>query len=72
MIVPLSQPDITDLEIDAVVAVLRSATLSLGPKLEAFEQCMADLIGVPYGVAVSSGTAGLHLCMRALGIGRRR
>ena len=69
MIVPLSQPDITELEIEAVTAVLRSPTLSLGPKMEAFEQRMAALTNLHHGIAASSGTAGLHLCVRALGIG---
>ncbi len=66
--IPLSQPDIGDLEIDAVVSVLRSSRLSLGPKLEEFEERVADYIGVPYGVAVSSGTAGLHLALLAMGV----
>ena len=69
MHVPLSQPDITELEIDAVVATLRSTQLSLGPRMEEFEERVAALAGVPFGIAVSSGTAGLHLGVRALGIG---
>lgn len=69
MNIPLSAPDITQTEIDAVAAVLRSSRLSLGPKLEEFEQAMAQYIGVPHAVGVSSGTAGLHLCIRALNIG---
>ena len=69
MRIPLSAPDITDAEIDAVAAVLRSSQLSLGPALGAFEQAFADYLGVPDAIAVSSGTAGLHLCVRALGLG---
>lgn len=69
MQIPLSQPDITELEIDAVVSVLRSSRLSLGPKMEEFEGLMGEYIGVPQAVAVSSGTAGLHLCLLALGVG---
>ena len=69
MNVPLSEPDITDLEIDAVTAVLRGSRLSLGPKMEEFEQRVAAHTGVDHGIAVSSGTAGLHLCLLALGIG---
>ena len=69
MKIPLSQPDITEAEIEAVTAVLRGSRLSLGPKLEEFEQAMADYIGVAHAVGVSSGTSGLHLCIRALGIG---
>ena len=69
MIVPLSEPDITSLEVEAVVSVLCSSRLSLGPSLEAFEKAVAGRVGVPHAVGVSSGTAGLHLCVRALGIG---
>lgn len=69
MEVPLSAPDITDREIEAVTAVLRSTRLSLGPKMEEFEARVAAYAGVPHGIAVSSGTAGLHLCVRALGLG---
>jgi perosamine synthetase len=67
--VPLSGPDITEAEIEAVAAVLRTSRLSLGPKLEEFEHAMAQYIGVPHAIGVSSGTAGLHLCIRALDIG---
>ena len=67
--IPLSSPDITQAEIDVVTAVLRSSRLSLGPELEAFEAAMAAYHGVPDAVAVSSGTAGLHLALIALGIG---
>jgi len=49
--------------------VLRGTRLSLGPKLEEFEAMAAGYAGVPYGVALSSGTAGLHLGLAALGIG---
>ncbi len=69
MTIPLSSPDITESEIAAVTAVLRTSRLSLGPQMEAFEHAMADYIGVPHATAVSSGTAGLHLAIRALGIG---
>jgi perosamine synthetase len=69
MKIPLSQPDITEAEIEAVTAVLRSPRLSLGPKLEEFEHATAAYIGVPHAVAVNSGTSGLHLCIRALNIG---
>ena len=69
MKIPLSTPDITEAEIEAVVAVLRTPRLSLGPVSEQFEEAVATYISVPHAVAVSSGTAGLHLCMRALGIG---
>ena len=67
--IPLSQPDITQLEIDAVTAVLKSDRLSLGPRQDLFEQLVAERAGRRHGVAVSSGTAGLHLALIALGIG---
>jgi perosamine synthetase len=51
------------------VGVLRASRLSLGPKLQEFEERMAEYIGVPHCVALSSGTAGLHLGLLALGIG---
>jgi len=69
MRIPLSSPDITESEIQAVVEVLRTPRLSLGPKLEEFEMSVADYAGAAHAVAVNSGTSGLHLCMRALGIG---
>jgi perosamine synthetase len=69
MTIPLSSPDITEAEIEAVTAVLRTSRLSLGPQMESFEDAMANYIGIPHAVAVSSGTAGLHLCIKALGIG---
>lgn len=68
MRIPLSAPDITESEIEAVSAVLRTSRLSLGPKLEEFEQAMARYVGTSHAVAVNSGTSGLHLCIRALGI----
>ena len=67
--IPLSAPDITQAEIDAVTAVLRTPHLSLGPELPAFEAALAAYHGVPHAVAVSSGTAGLHLALLTLGIG---
>jgi perosamine synthetase len=67
--VPLSSPDITEAEIAAVTAVLRTPHLSLGPELAAFEADLAAFHGVDHAVAVSSGTAGLHLALLTLGIG---
>jgi perosamine synthetase len=69
MRIPLSSPDIDEADIEAVASVLRTPRLSLGPKMEEFEQALASYVGVPYGVALSSGTAGLHLGLAALGIG---
>src|ERR1700742_3117262 len=67
--IPLSSPDITEAEIAAVSDVLRSGRLSLGPELPAFEQALAHWHEVPEAIAVSSGTAALHLALVALGIG---
>lgn len=67
--VPLARPSISEEDIAAVVEVLRSGILSLGPNTRAFEQAMADYAGVRHGIAVNSGTSGLHLCLAALGVG---
>ena len=67
--VPLSRPDITDAEIQAVTDVLKSPHLSLGPKLREFEQAFETYIGRKHAVAVNSGTSGLFLCTQALGLG---
>ncbi len=69
MKINLSGPDITQAEIDAVLGVLNTTTLSLGPKLVEFETAFADYVGRRFAVAVNSGTSGLHLSMLALGIG---
>lgn len=68
MKIPLSNPDITQKEIKAVVDVLKTPNLSLGPKLAEFERKFADYAGTKYAIAVSNGTSGLHLCIRALNI----
>jgi perosamine synthetase len=67
--IPLSAPDITENDIAAVAAVLRSGQLSRGQQVEQFESAVASYVGVPHAVAVSSGTAGLHLALMSLGIG---
>ena len=69
MRIPLSAPDIDEDDVAAVVRVLRSSRLSLGPVLGEFESCFAEYVGARDAVAVSSGTAGLHLSLLALGIG---
>ena len=48
--------------------VIRSPILALGPKLNEFEQAIADYVGVKHAIAVNSGTSGLHLLIRAFGI----
>ncbi len=67
--IPLSRPDITEREIAAIIDVLKTPYLSLGPKLGEFEEKFAAYIGAKYAVAVSSGTSGLHLAVKSLGIG---
>ena len=67
--IPLSSPDITDSERRAVMEVLGSDRLSIGPHTEAFEAAVARRAGRKFGIAVNSGTSGLHLCVKALGIG---
>ncbi|HSV26746.1 MAG TPA: DegT/DnrJ/EryC1/StrS family aminotransferase [Sedimentisphaerales bacterium] len=69
MRIDLSGPDITEAEINAVVNVLRTPNLSLGPKLPEFEAAFTKYMGLKRAVAVNSGTSGLHLLMLAAGIG---
>jgi perosamine synthetase len=69
--IPLSAPDIGQAEIDAVTAVLQRPQLSLGPELHAFEKELASFHHLPEAVALSSGTAGLHLSLLIHGIGAR-
>ncbi len=64
----MSAPDITAAEVGAVIQVLQTPHLSIGPYVDRFEQCIAKYIGTRYAVAVSSGTAGLHLCIIAAGV----
>ncbi len=66
--VPLSSPDLTDLERQAALDVLQTPNLSMGPEYQAFEQAVAEYVGAKHAIAVSSGTSGLHLCVRAAGI----
>jgi perosamine synthetase len=68
-VVPLAKPVLGPEEEAAVIEVLRSGQLSLGPRVPAFERAFADWVGAPHACAVSSGTAGLHLALRAVGVG---
>lgn len=63
--IPLSLPDITSREIEAVVDALQSHTLSIGPRIEQFERQCAQMAGRHHAVGVSSGTAGLHCALMA-------
>ena len=67
--VPLSAPWIDERDEELVLEVLRSGWLSLGPTGPRFEEALAEAVGARHAAAVSSGTAGLHLCMRLAGIG---
>ncbi len=68
-LVPMSAPDITEDDVAAVAAVIRSKRLALGPKSLEFETLLAQYVGVRHAVAASSGTAALHLLVRGLGLG---
>jgi perosamine synthetase len=70
MQIPMSSPDLTSAEIEAVEAVLRTPYLSIGPKIDCFEEEWARFVGTRFAVGVSSGTAGLHLAVIAAGIDR--
>ena len=65
----LTDPDVSSLELQRVVAALRSPRLSAGSRVEDFEAEFASLHGRAYGVATASGTLGMWLALRALGIG---
>ena len=67
--IPLSSPEIGEREEAAVLQVLRSGRLSLGPVLPEFEEAVARRVGSRYAVAVNSGTSGLHLAIKAAGVG---
>lgn len=67
--IALSAPWIDERDEELVLEVLRSGWLSLGPVGPRFESMFADAVGAPYCAAVSSGTAGLHLCMHLAGVG---
>ncbi len=66
--IPLARPVVGEREEQLVLDVLRSGRLSLGPRLKEFERAFADRVGARHASAVSSGTAGLHLALRAVGV----
>jgi perosamine synthetase len=67
--IPYGKHHIDEDDIQAVVDVLRSGILTQGPAIEAFEQAVAEYVGVKYALAVSSGTAALHLAALAADVG---
>lgn len=68
MNIPLARPDITEEDRQAVVQLLKTPILSLGSTLSQFEQNIAQYVGRKYAIAVNSGTSGLHLAIKALGV----
>jgi UDP-4-amino-4,6-dideoxy-N-acetyl-beta-L-altrosamine transaminase len=67
-VIPYGRQNITDEDINAVIAALQSDYLTQGPKIIEFEKAFANYVGSNYAVAVSNGTAGLHLCALALDV----
>jgi perosamine synthetase len=67
-VIPLARPVLGAAEEQAVLEVLRSGQLSLGPRVAAFEERFAAAVGAPHASAVSSGTTGLHLALRGVGV----
>jgi UDP-4-amino-4,6-dideoxy-N-acetyl-beta-L-altrosamine transaminase len=67
--IPYGRQDITQADIDAVVAVLRSDYLTQGPQVPLFEQAVANHVGAKHGLAVNSATSALHIACMALGLG---
>ena len=69
MNIPMSSPDINQAEIEAVIDVLSTRWLSIGPRVQEFEAALAAYTGADHGIAVNSGTSGLHLAIIAAGVG---
>ena len=68
--IPYGRQNITEQDIEAVVGALKSDFLTQGPEIVQFEKSFAEYIGCNYAVAVSNGTAALHLCALALGVNK--
>ena len=66
--IPMSYPDLSEAEREAIAAVMRTPNLSMGGEIQAFEAIFRDYLGCRHAIAVNSGTAALHLCVRAAGI----
>ena len=71
MNIPLSNPDITDLEKNAVIDVLKTPNLSFGPKIPKFEEVISNFANIKYAVALSSGTSALHLIVKSLNVTKK-
>ena len=68
MKIPMSSPDLTDVDRQAVIDVINTPNLSMGQRILDFEQTFCEQTGCKNAIGVNSGTAGLHLCVRAAGI----
>jgi len=68
MKIPMSSPDLSAADRQAVIDVINTPMLSLGPKVVEFEQAFCEYTGAKHAIAVNSGTAGLHLAVRAADI----
>lgn len=66
--IPMSSPDLTDAERQAVAEVLQTPYLSMGNRIQEFERVFREYTNRKYAIGVNSGTSGLHLCVRAAGI----
>lgn len=69
MQIPIVRPELGEAEAEAVAGVIRSGWVAQGPEVAAFEGALASAVGAPQAIAVSSCTAALELCLRALGVG---
>ncbi len=65
----MSSPDLSEAEREAVAAVMRTPNLSMGDEIAAFEAALQRFTGCAHAIGINSGTAGLHLCVRAAGLG---
>lgn len=66
--IPYGRQNITEEDIQAVIETLKSDFLTQGPKIQELEEVFANYVGAKYAVAISNGTAALHLCAMALGV----
>jgi len=68
MKIRMSSPDLSDADRQAVLDVINTPNLSMGPKIAAFERAFCEFTGAKHAIGVNSGTVGLHLCVRAAGV----
>jgi dTDP-4-amino-4,6-dideoxygalactose transaminase len=68
--IPLVELEVTDSDVDSVLECLRSGWLTMGPRAQALEEAIAEMVGTEHAIVVSSGTAALHLACRSLGLGQ--